>query len=295
MIKPDSIHIIGIATKFEMDRAGMAILNKAVQFLKKKGVELIFDKNAATHLKLRKFSTHDELMEVPDFLITFGGDGTIIKLAGHAGYKPIPVLTVNLGRVGLLTEVQNTEKIVEVIKHIFNKRYHIDARSMLRATIYRKGKKRDTFLALNEVVINQGSFARLIDLDAEINQRKMVRFKADGVIVSTATGSTGHSLSAGGPIVHPKLDAFVFTPICPATLSMCPIVIPSSRQLTITIETQRKAKGNFIALTIDGQKSVELEYGDQIKIRRSSREFYMARISNTRYYKVLRDRLNWGD
>jgi NAD+ kinase len=126
-----------------MDRPGMTVLNKAVQYLKKKGIQLMYDKNAATHLKLRKFSTQDELMEIPDFLITFGGDGTIIKLAGHASYKPIPVLTVNLGRVGLLTEVQNTEKIIEVIKHIFTKRYHIDARSMLRATIYLKGKKID--------------------------------------------------------------------------------------------------------------------------------------------------------
>jgi NAD+ kinase len=200
-----------------------------------------------------------------------------------------------LGNIGLLTEVQNPENTLDALKHVFNNRYHLDIRTLLRATIYRKGKKVKTFLALNEIVINQGNFARLIDLEAKMNQRKMVRFRADGVIVATATGSTGHSLSAGGPIVHPKLDAFVFTPICPATLSMCPIVLPSSRQLTISIETERRFEDTTVALTIDGQQTVALQYGDHIKIRSSQRQLHLARLSNTRYYKVLRDRLNWGD
>ena len=233
-------------------------------------------------------------MEKADLVITFGGDGTLIKLAQHTSYKEIPVFSINLGTVGFLTEIQKNEKVIENLERVFNKKYRIDRRSMLRVTIYRKTKKIDTFLVLNEAVINQGNFARLIELSVEINQRRMVRFKADGVILSTPTGSTGHSLSAGGPIVHPQLDAFVFTPICPSALTMRPIVIPSNRQVTLTIETQRKFKDNHIALTIDGQIVTPLQYGDQIKIRRSARHFPLARMTNTRYYRMLRDKLNWG-
>ena len=173
-------------------------------------------------------------------------------------------------------------------------KYRLDVRNLLRVTLYRKGKKIETFVALNEAVINQGNFARLIELSAEINQRRMVRFKADGIIVATPTGSTGHSLSAGGPIVHPQLNAFVFTPVCPSALTMRPIIIPNNRQLTLTIETERKFKDNQIALTIDGQIVVPLKYGDKIKIRRSTRHFLLARMTNTRYYRMLRDKLHWG-
>lgn len=294
MTKPEKIQTIGIAAKAHLDRSKIAVLKRLVEFLKEKNIALLYEKHAAEHLKAKPILL-PTIMEQVDFLITLGGDGTLIKLAQYTSYHPVPILAVNLGTVGFHTETQRPEKILEVMKKILNKRYHLDERTLLRATIYRKGEKCETFLALNEVVINQGSFARLIDLSAEINQRKMVRFKADGVIVATPTGSTGHSLSAGGPIVHPKVDAFVFTPICPATLSMCPIVIPNNRQITITIETERRFHDHTVALTIDGQKSIPLDYGDQVKIRRSNRVFYLARLSNTRYYKVLRDRLNWGD
>ena len=233
-------------------------------------------------------------MEKADLAITFGGDGTLIKLARNTGYKNIPVFSINLGTVGFLTEIQKTENVLKNLERIFEKKYRIDARSLLRVTLYRKGEKIETFLALNEAVINQGNFARLIELSAEIDQRRMVQFKADGIIVATPTGSTGHSLSAGGPIVHPQLDAFVFTPVCPSALTMRPIIIPNSRQLTLKIETERKFKDNEIALTIDGQIVVPLKYGDQIKIRRSSRNFLLARMTNTRYYRMLRDKLHWG-
>lgn len=294
MNKPKSLQFIALVAKSHLDRSGLSVLRKINIFLKKKGCAVLYDKNAATHLA-QKAEKLNSILENADMVITIGGDGTLIKLAPHMPSDPVPILSINLGTVGLLTEVQNPERSIEILKNIFKNRYHIDERTMLRATIYRKGEKYDTFLALNEVVINQGNFARLIELSAEVNQRKMVQLKADGVIISTATGSTGHSLSAGGPIVHPKVDALIFTPICPAALSIRPIVIPSNRQLTISIETERRFKDNYIALTIDGQKTVPLEYGDRVKIRQSYRTFNLVRLSNTRYYRVLRDRLNWGD
>ncbi|HCW32543.1 MAG: ATP-NAD/AcoX kinase, NAD+ kinase [Candidatus Peregrinibacteria bacterium GW2011_GWF2_39_17] len=292
--KPQKIEVVGVISKAYLDRSGLTTLRKINTFLESKNIKILYEKNAARYLKANLTSAKI-IMREADFVITVGGDGTLIKLAENIAYKVVPILAVNQGHLGALTEVQNSEKILEVLKTVFNRRYHLDERQMLRVTIYRQGEKIYTTLALNEVVINQGNFARLIDLNAEINQRKMVRFKADGIIIATTTGSTAHSLSAGGPIVHPKIAAFIFTPICPAALSMRPIVIPSSRQLTITIETHRKFKDNYVACTVDGQRSMKLEYGDQIKIRRSKRSFYLARISNTKYYKVLRDLLAWGD
>src|SRR3989338_8373698 len=266
--KPSEINSVALVANSQLDRFGKSILKKVDTFLQKKNVKLLYQKHAATILK-NKPASSTFIMEKADLVITFGGDGTLIKLARNTSYKNIPVFSINLGTVGFLTEIQKTEKVLENLERLFAKKYRLDVRSLLRITIYRKGIKTDTFLALNEAVINQGNFARLIELSAEIDRRRMVRFKADGIIVATPTGSTGHSLSAGGPIVHPNLDAFVFTPICPSALTMRPIVIPSSRQLTLTIETERKFKDNEIALTIDGQIVIPLKYGDQ-KIGRAS-------------------------
>jgi len=291
--KPDELNCIALVANARLDRSGKAVLKKVETFLKKKNLKILYQKHAATILKSKPTSS-SAIMEKADLAITFGGDGTLIKLARNTSYKNIPVFSINLGTVGFLTEIQKTENVLKNLERIFEKKYRIDARSLLRVTLYRKGEKIETFLALNEAVINQGNFARLIELSAEIDQRRMVQFKADGIIVATPTGSTGHSLSAGGPIVHPQLDAFVFTPICPSALTMRPIIIPNSRQLILKIETERKFKDNEIALTIDGQIVVPLKYGDQIKIRRSSRNFLLARMTNTRYYRMLRDKLHWG-
>ncbi|MDP2624907.1 MAG: NAD(+)/NADH kinase [Candidatus Peregrinibacteria bacterium] len=292
--KPKKINTVALVANAHLDRKGLTVLKRSVNFLKKKEVEILYNNNAAKFLKTDSSTSH-QIMSKADLIITYGGDGTLIKLARDTTDKIIPILAVNLGNVGFLTEIQKTENVISELERIWEKKYQLDVRSMLRITVYRKGKKVETFLALNEAVINQGNFARLIEMHAELNQRRMVRFKADGIIVSTPTGSTGHSLSAGGPIVHPKLDALVFTPICPSALAMRPIVIPSNRQVTIHIETQRRFKNNQIALTIDGQIVTKLEYGDQIKFRRSSRHFALVRMTNTRYYKMLREKLSWGD
>jgi NAD+ kinase len=295
MEKPTKIEVVGLVANRSLDRSGKAILKKVEKFLIKQKKKISYNNHAANYLD-KKRTAKDVIMRKSDFVITFGGDGTLIRIARHVDYKIVPILAINLGSVGFLTEVQRNQKITDVLKRIFvDDKYKLDIRSMLRATIYRKGKKIETFLALNEAVINQGNFARLIELTAHINQRKMIRFKADGMIVATPTGSTGHSLSAGGPIVHPQLDAFVFTPICPSKLSIRPIVIPSNRQLTITIETKRRFEKHDLSLTIDGQIVTQIKYGDQIKFRRSTRHFILARLTNTRYYKVLREKLGWGD
>lgn len=241
--------------------------------------------------------TRGNILKEVDLAITLGGDGTILKLMREfPKRKDLFVLGVNLGNIGFNTEIQHLDKVFPALDEFFTGNYHIDERLLLRVTHYRKGKKINTLLALNEAVINQGNFARLISLHTEIDKRKMLDFKADGVIVATPTGSTGHSLSAGGPIIHPRIEAFIFTPICPAELSVRPIVVPSNRQLTISIQTERRYEDNQIGLTVDGQIMIPLEYGDQIKIRRSSRRLRLIRRvkGGGNYYRLLRDKLSWG-
>lgn len=263
-----------------------------VKYLKKKGKEVFFDNNSAALMKNELGHKKEKLLKEVDMAVCLGGDGTLLKTARRMGQKKVPVLGVNMGTLGFLTETV-PEKMYGALDKIFKNNYVIDRRFILRVTIYRDGVKIYTNLALNDAVINQGLFARLIDLRLEVNQRKIIDFEADGIIVATPTGSTAHALSAGGPIVHPSVHSFVVVPVCPASLSVRPIVIPNDRQLKLVVQTHRVKE--HVGLTLDGQETFDLEYGDEIKIRKSSRSFDMIRITGGNYYKMLRSKLHWGD
>ncbi len=260
----------------------------------------MWDEHVAKVLGKKNQQTRIQLLKEADLVLSLGGDGTLLKIIRDLPLRRnLYVLGVNLGTLGFNTEVQDPDRVFDLLDEFFRGEYHVDERLLIRATLYRKGAKIDTHLALNEAVINQGNFARLISLYAEIDQRKMIEFKADGVIVATPTGSTGHSLSAGGPIIHPRIDGFVFTPICPADLTVRPIVIPSNRQITIRIDTERRYVDNQIGLTIDGQVMIPVEYGDVVKIRASHRKLRLIRAhvkasGGGNYYKLLREKLSWG-
>lgn len=269
-------------------------------YLDKKRVQIFWDSYLTPVLGKKGERSRAELLREVDLAITLGGDGTLLKIVRDLPLRRnLYTLGVNLGTLGFNTEVQDKKRLFPLLDEFFRGQYHVDERLLLRVTLYRKGKKIATHLALNEAVINQGNFARLISLYAEIDQRKMIEFKADGVIVATPTGSTGHSLSAGGPILHPRIEGFVFTPICPASLSVRPIVIPSNRQITIRIDTERRYVDNQIGLTIDGQVVLPVEYGDVVKVRASHRRLRLIRASakasgGGNYYKLLREKLSWG-
>lgn len=270
------------------------IVKQLVKFLKQHKKEVLFDENCYQFFKGEKGYNKEALLLKVDMAIVLGGDGTLLKTARRMPRRKVFILGVNLGTLGFLTEC-NPDKIHECLDKIFHDQYILDKRSLLRATVYRKGKKISTSLALNDAVINQGAFARLIRMDIEINNRKVTSVSADGLIIATPSGSTAHSLSAGGPIVHPKIEGIVITPICPSSLAMRAIVLPDSRQLTITIETHRKLEQEtVIGLTLDGQEVMNLKFGDQIKIRRSKRSLYLIRTGNN-YYKMLRGKLGWGE
>lgn len=293
--KPAKIDKVAIITKRNII-AKKEVLFKLVKYLQKKNKEILLDTNAAPLVKdiLGKVEGHKktQLLRRADITVVLGGDGTLLKTARRLGKTRSPVLGVNIGTLGFLTET-TPDKMFRALDRIFENQYVIDRRFTLRVTVYRDGEKIFTTLALNDAVINQGLFARLIDLRLEVNQRKIIDFEADGIIVATPTGSTGHALSAGGPIVHPSVHSFVIVPICPSSLSVRPIIIPNDRQLKLIVQTHRVKE--HVGLTLDGQEAFDLEYGDEIKIRKSSRQFDMIRITGGNYYKMLRQKLSWGN
>ena len=269
------------------------VLQKLVRFLKKHKKEVLLDNNCCDLIPKAEGYKKEKILSTADLSIVLGGDGTLLKTARRLSRKKTLILGVNFGNLGFLTEC-HPDRMYETLEKIFKGDYHVDKRSMLRVTVYRQGKKLDTFLALNDGVINQGAFARLIKMDLEVDNRKLVKVKADGLIVATPTGSTAHSLSAGGPIVHPYIAGLTLTPICPASLAMRPIVLPHEKNLTVIIKTQRREDTAHIGLTIDGQDTFQLQFGDRITFRRSKRSVNFARTRN-RYYRMLRTKLNWGE
>lgn len=293
--KNDKFKVVGFIGRSRLEDHE-SFLKKLKKYFEEQNIEVIWDEHIAPFLGANCYE-RAEIIKNSDLVLSLGGDGTILKIVRDLPKRNSPlVLAVNLGNIGFNTEVKNSEKTFEYLDEFLKGNYYVDNRMLLRVTLYRKGQKIATHLALNEAVINQGNFARLISLRAETDQRKMINFKADGVIVASPTGSTGHSLSAGGPIVHPTIDSIIFTPICPSELSVRPIVIPSNRQLKIVVETERRYVDNTIGLTIDGQIVIPVQYGDEVRIRRSTRKLCFIRkpVGGGSYYKILREKLSWG-
>lgn len=292
----NGIKKVGIITKHTIAERPDHVehVKKLVAELTKHKKEILFDEHSAPLFKVRQAYEKSALLRAADMAIVLGGDGTLLKTARNMGPKKILIAGVNMGHLGFLTEF-TPQKIITDLPRIFEGKFCSDERFLLRTTIYRNGKKNYTTLAINEVVINQGGFARLINLHVEVNQRNLATYRADGLIIATPTGSTGHSLSAGGPIVHPKIESMVITPICPVKIGVRPIIIPNTRQITIRLETQWRAEKKPIVLTIDGQITVNLRRGDVIRVRKSSRSFNMIRMRGHNYYRMLRKKLSWGE
>ena len=293
-----AIKKVGLIAKSEVIKK-IKDLDKLARLLKQNKVELFCDENIAKKLKIKDSYTNKKMFDLCDLIIVFGGDGTILKASSATSKTRTLVLPVNYGNLGFLAESEPKD-IIANVKRVMKNDYMVDNRALLRVDHYRNGKKVNSGLALNDTVINQGLFTRLMTFKVEIENEPMVDFRADGLIIATPTGSTAYSLSAGGPIVYPTLNALILTPICPASLALRPIIIPDSQTLTISIASQPH-DNHSLGLTIDGQEPIELVYGDTIKARRSSRTFHIVRFpasksaaSGSRHYKTLREKIGWG-
>ena len=282
---------VGIIAKVNIKESAV-YLKTLVEALQTYTKDILFDENSAAVMGEKSYE-NTAILSRAQLVIVLGGDGTLLKTARHMSLKRPIIAGVNMGNLGFLTAF-TMKSILKNIPNIFAGNVCPDERLLLRVTLYRNGKKHFTHLALNEVVINQGGFARLIKLLVEVNQRELANYQADGLIISTPTGSTGHALSAGGPIIHPKIDGLVLTPLCPIKLSMRPIIIPNDRQITIKLETEWREGKKPIVLTLDGQITTNLKRGDVIRVRKSRRTMNMIRMSGHNYYRMLRKKLNWG-
>ncbi len=287
-----TIKKIGIIAKHNIKESA-EYLKTLVAALKKYSDDILFDEYTAAVMGAKTSYEKTAILSKAQLVIVLGGDGTLLKTARSLSKKKLMIAGVNMGNLGFLTAF-TTQSIIKSLPKIFAGEVCPDERILLRVTVYRNGKKWHTNLALNDAVINQGGFARLIRLRVEVNQRELANYQADGLIISTPTGSTGHSLSAGGPIIHPKIEGFVLTPLCPIKLGMRPIIIPNNRQITIKLETEWRGGKKPIVLTLDGQVTINLKLGDIVRVRTSSRTMNLIRMGGHNYYKMLRKKLNWG-
>ncbi len=223
-------------------------------------------------------------------LIVLGGDGTLLGAARKMGIYGIPILGVNLGGLGFLTETSHSE-LPEMLRLMVENKLDIQERTMLKTTVKREEREIFSFSVLNDAVINKRTLARIIDLEVYINKEFLTIFRADGLIISTPTGSTAYNLSAGGPIVHPTVGAFIITPICPFTLSNRPIIVPDSSVIEVKIKEKNDSS---VVLTLDGQVGFDLKYNDKIMLSKSPYVIRLLKPSNRSYFHILRTKLKWG-
>ena len=263
------------------------ILNTLLQLITERGGQGLLPESLGTEWLGDQAACPDEtLREQIDVAITLGGDGTLLSVSRRLACSGIPILGINLGQLGFLADVEVAE-LTQSMDCLFSGKYTLQQRIMVEAWVERSTEREFLSYAMNEVVVIKSGFSRLIDLEIAMKCEPVTKFSADGVIVATPTGSTGYSLSAGGPIVHPELDVLLLTPICSNTLHARPFVIPGHEELCIRVP----APQGDILVTADGQNGYHVQPGEAICIRRASAKTPFIRLPGTSYYEALRRKL----
>jgi len=268
----------------------LEVVCKLREWCEARGVELRAADSIASQARCAPLAESDgELNEDVDLIVVLGGDGTMLGAARLAGARRIPVLGVNFGWLGYLTEF-TLEEMFPALENVRQGNFFVERRMMIDVELNRGGKVAASYRALNDAVVTKAAAARMIEIESYINEMFVNGFRADGMIVATPTGSTAYSLSAGGPIVHPTMSAILLTPICPHMLSNRPVVVPGES----VVELVFKRAEDDLMLTIDGQPGVGLLHDDRIRIRRSQMTFNLVQPTNRNYFEVLRTKLKWG-
>lgn len=223
-----------------------------------------------------------------DLVVVLGGDGTLLT-AGRTVCPGVPILGVNLGRLGFLTEIARAELYPSLVE-ILAGRFAVEERSLLEITVVRADEDLAFYRVFNDAVIAKSALSRIIELTLKADGGLVTRYRSDGLIISTPTGSTAYNLSAGGPIVNPLLPAVLLTPICPHTFSLRPIVVPDQSRIEVTLETQEAE----VYLTLDGQEGTKLRYLDTVRLMRAAKGVHLVRLSGRTFYDNLRGKLRWG-
>jgi NAD+ kinase len=267
------------------------ILPELITWLSQRGYHYLLDPHSASYIDAADPIEREELPDYnPDLVIVLGGDGTLLSAARAFARTNVPILSVNLGSLGFLTEIPLAE-LYATLEAWCDNCATIDERSMMRLELYREGQLFRTWDALNDLVVAKGHIARMAELRVEIDHQFVANFRADGVIVSTPTGSTAYSLAANGPIVMPAIDAMVITPICPHLLTIRPIVVPGDSTITVRVE----GVPSQTYLTVDGQEAIEVQLGDTVNCCRSAYSVRLLRLRPNGLFNVLRNKLSWGE
>jgi NAD+ kinase len=262
-----------------------------LRWLEARGINVIYDQETAGCLPEPSAGrTREQVAAASQLLLVLGGDGTLLAAARVAAAKGIPILPINMGSLGFLTSFM-LQELYPALEDILSGRLTISERVMLHVELERGGKTIDKQSVLNEAVINKGALARMIELELIIDNDFVCRYRADGLIVASPTGSTAYSLSAGGPIVHPAVESFVITPICPHTLSDRPVVVRD----TSIIEAKLSVGTESVFLTLDGQKGIPLQPTDRVRISRAQQLLKLIQTPNKSYFEILRNKLKWGE
>jgi NAD+ kinase len=272
-------------------------LERLVAWLKARDVEPLFETETATLAGTRSDAarwSRDDLPKHVDLIIVLGGDGTLLSMATRIARaeRDVPMLGVNFGSLGFLTETR-IDELYATLESVVAGQAAYDERALLSADAYRERERFDSRLVLNDVVFTKAALSRIIELSVSVSTGLVTKVKADGLIVASATGSTAYNLAAGGPIVHPRVDALVLTPIAPHTLTHRPVVIPGSE--VVEVRPIPDAGADDIYVTYDGQTGYPLQKGDSIRIRKHDRLLRLVRAPTRSYFDVLREKLKWGE
>jgi NAD+ kinase len=282
------IRKIGIIFK-KQDARVRGIAADIVPWLQLRGVEVFVDRAAADQCPASaSCAPPEELVGKVEIVCVFGGDGTLLYAARLIGAKGVPIIGINLGSLGFLTEVKLDEMHV-AFEGLLSGEYRLEERMLLNVEVVRNDSVIAQYLALNDAVINKGALARIIDLEVSVNSQPVLYARADGLIISTPTGSTAYSLAAGGPILYPTLDAFIIAPICPHALANRPVVIPDRDTVGVCLR-----HGTDVMLTVDGQVGMPLQQQDYLSVRRAHSTLKLALPFGSTFFKLLREKLRWG-
>jgi len=287
--KHEKIRRVAIVAKPHMEEA-MMVVRKLTAWLKRQGVEPKIEARVGQRLDHEPSFPLAKPPRDAQLFIVLGGDGTLLSVVRAMGARQIPILGVNLGSLGFLTDVALSQ-LYPALKSILAGDYVIQSRIMLDASLRRDGQLLTRQTVLNDVVITKGAIARIIEVEVRINEEQVAIVRADGIIVSTPTGSTAYSLAAGGPILYPGLGSMLITPICPHTLTQRPVVISDRSEVDLTL----RGESDEVYATFDGQASEVMEPGDTVNVRKSRNAVKLVHFPGHEYFRLLRHKLRWAE
>ncbi|MBE3572322.1 MAG: NAD(+)/NADH kinase [Moorella humiferrea] len=279
---------IGLVANLEKPRAREVAL-ETMAYLEGRGVKVLVSRAKAVHLGCPDKGVAEKELAQADCLLSLGGDGTLLRAARLVAGSATPILGVNLGHLGFLTEIELAE-LYPSLERLLNGDYRLEERMMLQGTVNRKDREVISCQALNDVVITKGAFSRMLRLEVYIGPAYLDTYPADGLIISSPTGSTAYSLSAGGPLVSPRLEVMIVTPICPHTLYSRPLVVPPEQPIRVHVHAQ----GAEVMLTVDGQQGWHLANGDVVAVTKAQVPTRLIRLKNNTFYSLVREKLREG-